>query len=249
LTSRTRCSIVDPLPHHARSTSKPWRTSTTRRRPRRKAAAALPPAALRPSPDGRFAMLPARFEYHRPASLDEALGLLGSLDDAKVLAGGQSLIPVMKLRFSAPSHLVDVNRLPGLDRIDADDGTLRIGARPPRPDGRVRSRRGAPPAALLHGAADLGPARAEPRDRRRLARPRRGSAPSPFSATSRIGAHPIRRSVECTLPRGWTSARSHTRRSPWRSSRSWSASVPPATSNGRLPPRSLATRRSTRSAA
>lgn len=73
-------------------------------------------------------MLPARFEYHCPASLDEALGLLGSLDDAKVLAGGQSLIPVMKLRFSAPSHLVDVNRLPGLDRIDADDGTLRIGA-------------------------------------------------------------------------------------------------------------------------
>lgn len=73
-------------------------------------------------------MLPARFEYHRPASLDEALGLLGSLDDAKVLAGGQSLIPVMKLRFSAPSHLVDVNRLPGLDGIDADDGMLRIGA-------------------------------------------------------------------------------------------------------------------------
>ena len=73
-------------------------------------------------------MLPARFEYHRPESLDEALGLIGSLDDAKVLAGGQSLIPVMKLRFSAPSHLVDVNRLPGLDRIDADDGMLRIGA-------------------------------------------------------------------------------------------------------------------------
>jgi aerobic carbon-monoxide dehydrogenase medium subunit len=73
-------------------------------------------------------MLPARFEYHRPASLDEALGLLSSLDDAKVLAGGQSLIPLMKLRFSAPSHLVDVNRLPGLDRIDADDGMLRIGA-------------------------------------------------------------------------------------------------------------------------
>lgn len=73
-------------------------------------------------------MLPARFEYHRPASLDEAFGLLGSLEDAKVLAGGQSLIPVMKLRFAAPSHLVDINRLPGLDRIDADEGTLRIGA-------------------------------------------------------------------------------------------------------------------------
>jgi carbon-monoxide dehydrogenase medium subunit len=73
-------------------------------------------------------MLPARFEYHRPASLDEAFGLLASLEDAKVLAGGQSLIPVMKLRFAAPANLVDINRLPGLDGIDAADGTLRIGA-------------------------------------------------------------------------------------------------------------------------
>ena len=72
-------------------------------------------------------MLPARFEYHRPASLDEAFGLLASLEDAKVLAGGQSLIPVMKLRFAAPAHLVDVNRISGLDGIDAADGTLRIG--------------------------------------------------------------------------------------------------------------------------
>ncbi|MGH2635924.1 MAG: FAD binding domain-containing protein [Actinomycetota bacterium] len=73
-------------------------------------------------------MLPARFEYHRPGSIDEALGLLSSLEDAKVLAGGQSLIPVMKLRFAAPANLVDINRLPGLDGIDAADGTLRIGA-------------------------------------------------------------------------------------------------------------------------
>ncbi len=73
-------------------------------------------------------MLPARFEYHRPASIDEALGLLGSLEDAKVLAGGQSLIPVMKLRFAAPAHLVDINRVPAMDGIEAADGTLRIGA-------------------------------------------------------------------------------------------------------------------------
>jgi carbon-monoxide dehydrogenase medium subunit len=73
-------------------------------------------------------MLPARFEYHRPASLDEALELLSSLEDAKVLAGGQSLIPVMKLRFSTPANLVDVNRLPGLDGIQVADGQLRIGA-------------------------------------------------------------------------------------------------------------------------
>jgi carbon-monoxide dehydrogenase medium subunit len=73
-------------------------------------------------------MLPARFDYHRPSSLEEAFGLLSSLDDAKVLAGGQSLIPVMKLRFAAPANLVDINRIPGLDRIDASNGTLRLGA-------------------------------------------------------------------------------------------------------------------------
>ena len=73
-------------------------------------------------------MLPARFEYHRPGSLEEALSLLGSLEDAKVLAGGQSLIPVMKLRFAAPAHLVDINGIPGLSGIREADGFLRIGA-------------------------------------------------------------------------------------------------------------------------
>ena len=61
-------------------------------------------------------MLPSSFEYHRPATLGEALDVLGSLgDEAKVLAGGQSLIPMMKLRFASPGHLVDINRLEGLD--------------------------------------------------------------------------------------------------------------------------------------
>ncbi len=73
-------------------------------------------------------MLPSRFDYHRPGSLDEALRLLSELDDAKVLAGGQSLIPVMKLRLAAPEHLVDINRVPGLDAIERDGGSLRIGA-------------------------------------------------------------------------------------------------------------------------
>jgi len=73
-------------------------------------------------------MVPSRFEYHRPASLEEALRSLSSLEDAKVLAGGQSLIPVMKLRFAAPAHLVDINRVPGLDAIEEDGGGLRIGA-------------------------------------------------------------------------------------------------------------------------
>ena len=73
-------------------------------------------------------MLPARFDYHRPATLDEALALLDTYgDDAKVLAGGQSLIPLMKLRFASPGHLIDVNRLQGLDAIEERDNVLRIG--------------------------------------------------------------------------------------------------------------------------
>jgi carbon-monoxide dehydrogenase medium subunit len=75
-------------------------------------------------------MYPSRFRYEAPHSLDEAVALLAAAgDDAKVLAGGQSLIPLMKLRFAAPGLLVDINNIPGLDyhREDAD-GTLRIGA-------------------------------------------------------------------------------------------------------------------------
>ena len=73
-------------------------------------------------------MLPSRFEYHRPDSLDEALQLLTEYgDEAKVLAGGQSLIPVMKLRLAAPAHLVDIGRL-GMDSIAEADGRLAIGA-------------------------------------------------------------------------------------------------------------------------
>src|SRR5262245_25995605 len=74
-------------------------------------------------------MLPAAFEYHRPETLDEALTLLSAHpDESKVLAGGQSLIPLMKLRFAAPEPLVDINRVSGLDGIEEADGQLRIGA-------------------------------------------------------------------------------------------------------------------------
>ena len=74
-------------------------------------------------------MLPSSFEYHRADTLDEALSLLATHgDDAKVLAGGQSLIPMMKLRFAYPGHLIDVNRIPGLDGIEERDGELHIGA-------------------------------------------------------------------------------------------------------------------------
>jgi carbon-monoxide dehydrogenase medium subunit len=74
-------------------------------------------------------MLPSRFEYHRADSLDDALALMDTYgEDGKVLAGGQSLIPLMKLRFAYPAHLIDVNRVTGLDGIEERDGTLSIGA-------------------------------------------------------------------------------------------------------------------------
>jgi aerobic carbon-monoxide dehydrogenase medium subunit len=75
-------------------------------------------------------MYPSRFRYEAPRSLDEAIGLLHTGGDyAKVLAGGQSLVPLMKLRFASPDLLVDINNLPGLDYHRADpDGTLHVGA-------------------------------------------------------------------------------------------------------------------------
>jgi aerobic carbon-monoxide dehydrogenase medium subunit len=74
-------------------------------------------------------MYPGRFEYEAPATLDEALATLDRYgDEAKVLAGGQSLIPLMKLRFASPRVLVDINRLPGLDGLAEEEGELRIGA-------------------------------------------------------------------------------------------------------------------------
>jgi len=74
-------------------------------------------------------MYPAAFEYVAPTTVDEVLALLAEHgDEAKVLAGGQSLIPMMKLRFAFPETLVDVNRVPGLDFLEESDGHLRVGA-------------------------------------------------------------------------------------------------------------------------
>jgi aerobic carbon-monoxide dehydrogenase medium subunit len=71
---------------------------------------------------------PPRFEYFAPSTLDEAVSILDRYgDEAKVLAGGQSLIPLMKLRFAAPRAVVDVNRLPDLDFLYDEGGSLRIG--------------------------------------------------------------------------------------------------------------------------
>lgn len=75
-------------------------------------------------------MYPSRFAYDAPASVAEAVAILDrSNGEAKVMAGGQSLIPMLKLRFASPERIVDINNIPGLDymRVDAD-GTLHIGA-------------------------------------------------------------------------------------------------------------------------
>jgi carbon-monoxide dehydrogenase medium subunit len=75
-------------------------------------------------------MYPSRFRYEAPRSLDEAIALLrDGGDDAKVMAGGQSLVPLMKLRFASPELIVDINNVPGLAYHRQDpDGTLHVGA-------------------------------------------------------------------------------------------------------------------------
>jgi aerobic carbon-monoxide dehydrogenase medium subunit len=74
-------------------------------------------------------MIPSAFEYHAPQSLGEAVELLAQLgEDAKILSGGQSLIPLMKLRLARPRHLVDINGISGLAYLREADGFLRIGA-------------------------------------------------------------------------------------------------------------------------
>ena len=73
-------------------------------------------------------MIPPPFDYHAPGSLDEALALLGRLDDAKVMSGGQSLLPMLKLRLASPANIVDIGGIPGLDSIREEGGHLRIGA-------------------------------------------------------------------------------------------------------------------------
>ena len=77
-------------------------------------------------------MIPGSFAYHRPTSVREAIGLLADLgEEARPLAGGHSLIPMMKLRLAEPEHLVDLAGIPDLKGIRAD------GLRPPRPRRRA----------------------------------------------------------------------------------------------------------------
>src|SRR6266851_5961301 len=74
-------------------------------------------------------MFPAAFDYRAPASLAEAVDILRQRgEEAKVMAGGQSLIPLLKLRFAQPALVVDIGRLPNLNVVTRQDGQLSIGA-------------------------------------------------------------------------------------------------------------------------
>src|ERR1700716_15250 len=75
-------------------------------------------------------MIPAGFDYHAPATLLEAVSLLSRYGEgAKVLSGGQSLLPLLKLRLGHAEHLVDIGRIPGLEYVKEEGGMLRIGGR------------------------------------------------------------------------------------------------------------------------
>ena len=74
-------------------------------------------------------MIAASFEYDAPSTLEEAIGLLQQYgEDAKILSGGHSLIPMMKLRFASPERVIDINGIPGLSYIKEENGVLKIGA-------------------------------------------------------------------------------------------------------------------------
>ncbi len=73
-------------------------------------------------------MKPAPFKYHAPQSLTELVDLMAGLEDAKILAGGQSLMPMMNMRFVAPDDVVDINGVTELKFIEREYGSLRIGA-------------------------------------------------------------------------------------------------------------------------
>lgn len=73
-------------------------------------------------------MKPAAFDYHSPKDLPDALALLSEFEEARILAGGQSLVPMMNYRLAQPKHLVDINRIAELDFIREEDGKIVIGA-------------------------------------------------------------------------------------------------------------------------
>lgn len=100
-------------------------------------------------------MKPANFQYHRPRSIDETLGLLKKFgDEGKILAGGQSLMPLMNFRLAQPAHLIDINFIDGLAYVRSEQGMIKIGcmARQARvlDDGLIRQRCPLLAEALAH---------------------------------------------------------------------------------------------------
>src|SRR5258708_38372808 len=93
-------------------------------------------------------MFPSRFDFVAARSVDEAVAAKAEGGgDTRILAGGQSLLPMMKIRLASPERLIDINNIPGLDFIERDDGYLKFGAlarhealRPPPPELRVGAR-------------------------------------------------------------------------------------------------------------
>src|SRR5215470_11258504 len=82
-----------------------------------------------PAGGPRSPLYPAPFRYHRAATLKEAVQLLQQLgEDSRAIAGGQSLIPLMKMRLARPTALIDINRIPDLAGIERNNGEIRFGA-------------------------------------------------------------------------------------------------------------------------
>ena len=131
-------------------------------------------------------MIPAAFDYEVAESVDHAIALLGEREDAKLLAGGHSLLPAMKLRLARPALLVDVGRLVDLSYVREEGDTIAIGALTRHKD--VAESRRAPRALrdrVAHGRPDRRSAGAASRDDRRLARARRSGVGSPLSRDPR----------------------------------------------------------------
>ena len=133
-------------------------------------------------------MIPGSFDYHAPDSLAEAIQLLGRYGaDAKVLSGGQSLLPLLKLRLGSAGHLVDIGRIPDLEYIREDGGFLKIGGRTRESaleeSALIRTKY---PILFETAAVIADPIGAQPGDRRRQPRARR-SRQRPSGDDARAG--------------------------------------------------------------
>src|SRR6195256_6035462 len=110
----------------------------------RRGARPQPFLILRSSPiHWCFPMKPPPFSYYDPRTVADAIGLLARLDNAKVLAGGQSLMPMLNMRYVLPDHVIDLNRVEGLSYVRENGGAIEIGAmtrqREPEFSGLIRN--------------------------------------------------------------------------------------------------------------